>query len=130
MKIFSKIKNNSAVTLTDVVIALAVLIITTGVLTTSFYTIYKHNVSIRMDAEVLNYTVRILEGIDEMTYEEVTESLDLNNTFDIPEEYQLTLEVEDYNEEDLIKIITLRVEYEAVDEIKSYSVKKLKIKEI
>lgn len=130
MKILERIKNNRAVTLTDVIIALAILIISTGILTTSYFNIAKHNLLIRKDAEVLNYTVTILEGLDLMTYDEVDENLNLNVKFNIPVDYGLTLDVEDYNEENLIKIVTLTIEYDVFDEVKTYSVQKLKIKEI
>lgn len=137
MLILKKVKSNKAATLTDVVIGLLILILFTGILTTSFYKIYSHNMSIRMNAVAVDYTIKILEDIDRMPYEKVTNSL--NNTiienYSIKEGYTAKLDIKNYNEddetkEDLIKIVTLTINYKSVNGDESYSVKKLKIKEI
>ena len=137
MKIFNKFKEYKGVTLTDVVIGMMILIMFTGILTTSFYNIYKNNVIARYDAMVLDYAIKILEGTDKMTYEEVTNDLSnsLNIIYNIPDDYKITLNVENYNKDDntlsdIIKIVTLNIEYEVYGETKTYSVSKLKYKEI
>ena len=137
MKIFNKFKEYKGVTLTDVVIGMMILIMFTGILTTSFYNIYKNNVIARYDAMVIDYAIKILEGTDKMTYEEVTNDLSnsLNIIYNIPDDYKITLNVENYNKDDntlsdIIKIVTLNIEYEVYGETKTYSVSKLKYKEI
>lgn len=137
MKGFNKFKSSKGVTLADVVIGMMILIMFTGILTTSFYNIYKHNLTARYDAMVLDYAIKILEGTDKMTYEEVTNDLSdtLNIMYNIPDDYEITLNVEKYNKDDntlndIIKIVTLNIEYEVPGETKTYSVTKLKYKEI
>ena len=131
-----KLKDSKAVTLTDVIIGLAILILFTGILTSGFYQIYRYNANIRLDAVAVNYSISILENIDKLTYDEVTEDLNenINETYEIPEEYRVSLNVEKYNKdnpekEDIIKIVTLNMEYEGIGQTKTYTVKKLKIKE-
>ena len=132
-----KLKQNKAATMMDVIIGLLIIIIFTSILTSSFYTIYRHNISIRMNAVAVDYSIKILENIDRMTYEEVTN--DINNTlttnYNINENYQIIVDVENYNKndetkEDIIKIITLTVKYTVFGEEQEYSIKKLKIKEM
>lgn len=132
-----KIKENKAATMTDVVIGVIILIMFTGILTTSFYNIYSHNIAIRMNAVAVDYTIKILEDIDRMSYEEVTNDLNntLNEDYDIKQNYTINLEIENYNEDDetkqdIIKIVKVTVKYKVADKEEEYTVKKLKIKEM
>lgn len=137
MKILNKLKQCKAATMSDVIIGILIMIMFTGILTTSFYQIYKYNISIRMNAVAVNYTVKILEDIDRMKYEEVTN--DLNNSistnYSIKENYDVKLDIQNYNKddsskEDIIKIVTISVNYKVGNEDETYKVKKLKIKEM
>ena len=137
MEFFKKIKSNKGVTMTDVVIGMLILIIFTGILTSSFYKIYSYNLLIRMNAIAVDYTIKILEDIDKMKYDEVTE--ELNNTlisnYNIVDKYKVSVKIENYNKddntkEDIIKIVTVDVKYNLNGDEKSYSVSKLKIKEM
>jgi len=132
-----KIRENRAATMTDVVIGMLILIIFTGILTTSFFRIYINNMEVRMNALAVNYSIKILEDIDKMMYEEVTN--DLNNTlkdsYDIKNNYIVNLEVENYNKndetkQDIIKIVKVTVKYKVGNKEEEYTVKKLKIKEM
>ena len=136
MNFFKKIKENKAATMTDVVVGILILILFTGILTSSFYQIYKHNISIRMNAIAVDYAIKILEDIDRIPYEEVTN--DLNQTlaqdYDIKNNYQAKIDVTNYNKddttkEDIIKIVTVTIDYNVLKEKQSYTVQKLKIKE-
>lgn len=137
MRILDKMKDNKAVTLTDVIIGMVILILFTGIFTTSFYNIYKHNASIKLDAVAMYYSVQILENIDKMTYDEVTDALNttLKDDYEIPEGFNASIEVKKYNEdddtkEDVIKIVTININYEFLKDTKTYTVKKLKIREM
>lgn len=130
------LKSNKGVTLTDVTVGLLILLLFTGILTTSFYNIYKHNVLIKFNAMAIDYTIKILEDTDRMSYEEVTN--DINNTikekFDIKDGFNIKVNVENYNKDDatkqdVIKIVTVTVNYKIAGEEYKYSVEKLKIKE-
>lgn len=130
------IKSNKGATVTDVVTGVLILVMFTGILTTSFYNIYKHSVLIKYNSQAVDYTIKILEYTDRIKYEEVTN--DLNNTikekFSIKDNFNVKLEVENYNKEDeqkedIIKIVKATVNYKVAGEEHSYSVQKLKIKE-
>lgn len=134
---FKIIKDKKGATMTDVIIAMLIILIFTGILTSGFYNIYKQNISIAKDAIVSRYCITILEDIDKMTYEEVTEELNDNlaEKYNIEEEYNVKLKIENYNQydetkQDIIKIITLSIDYEILGNMQNYTVQKLKIKEI
>lgn len=137
MKSFSNMKSNRAATMTDVVVAIMIMIMFTGILTTSFYRMFKHNISIRMNAIAVDYAIKILEDIDKISYEEVNNDLNdiLNEKYNINSNYIVSLEVENYNKddqnkEDIIKTISLTINYNVLNESKLYKVKKIKVKEM
>lgn len=137
MNIMKKIKSNKAATMSDVVVGILIMIMFTGILTTGFYRVYKHNAYIRMNAIAVDYAIKILEDIDKITYEEVTNELNstIKEKYNIQDNYQVNIEIKNYNEndktkEDIIKIVTLTVNYKIMDEQEQYTVKKLKIKEM
>ena len=144
MKFFDNFKKNDGVTLMDVVIGILILVIFITILTTSFYRIYKHNASQRVDAAVVDCSIKICEYIDEIPYNQVDDNLnttikqtleDKYEDYIIPENYNINIDVQNYNtidasKEDIIKIINLKIQYEGIDDTKEYSIKKLKIKEM
>lgn len=132
----SKNKLDRGVTLNDLVIAILIIGMFIGILTSSFTQIYKNNIYIKKDEEALYYVVRTLEDIDKMPYEKVQNTLneELTAKYNIDKDY-LTINVENYNKsdatkQDIIKIVTVTINYKVLGENKQYSVKKLKIKEL
>lgn len=130
------IKSNKGATITDVVTGVLILVMFTGILTTSFYNIYKHNVLIKYNSQAVDYTIKILEYTDRIKYEEVTNDLNtiIKEKFSIKDNFDVKLEVQNYNKEDeqkedIIKIVKVTVNYKATGEEHQYSVQKLKIKE-
>lgn len=140
MRVIDRLKQNKGISLTDVVIGVLILMLFTGVLTSAYYTIYMHNLDIRCDAIAANLAITVAEDIDKMMYEEVTE--DLNSTMrerydGIPDEYEITINVEKkYRAEDTeqlsdsIKLVKININYNILDREKTYSIQKLKIKEM
>ncbi len=136
MKEIKKYKTNKGVTMMDIVVAIIVLTLFVGVITSLYYQIAYYNASIRMNAMAVHYAVKIAESIDKMTYEEVTEELneDARTTYDLPDLYQANIEIKKYSEEDptkedIIKKVTITINYQLLDENKTYVLRKLKIKE-
>ena len=137
MKILNKLKLNMGATLTDVVVAMLIIMLFTGILTTTFSNIYKNNIHIKMNAIAVDYAIKILEDIDKMPYEEVENSLneEINTKYGDYKNYESHINIENYNEddknkEDIIKIITLTIKYKVLDSDEQYIIKKLKIKEM
>lgn len=128
---------NKGISTIDIVIAIIILSLFVGVVGSLYYQIAYHNNAIRMNAMAVNYAVKIAENIDKITYEEVEETLNdtLKTEYDILDAFSASIEVKKYNEEDLekediIKIVTIKIDYNFMDESKSYELIKLKIKEI
>lgn len=137
MNKLNKLKLNIGATLTDVVVAMLIIMMFTGILTTTFSNIYKSNIHIKMNAVALDYAIKILEDIDKMPYEEVNSSLNeqIDKKYTDYKNYKAYLKVENYNKaqenkQDIIKIITLTIKYKVIDTDEQYVVEKLKIKEM
>lgn len=136
MKEIIKNKLNRGVTLTDLVIAILIVGIFTGILTSSFTKIYRNNIYIKENEQAQYYAIRALEDIDRMRYENVKNTLteELTEKYNIDRNY-LLVDVENYNKndknkEDIIKIVTVTINYKVLNENRQYSIKKLKVKEI
>ncbi len=122
----------------DIVVSLLVLTLFAGVIASLFADVFFQNVSIRMNALATNYAIKILEDTDKMAYNDVTQAqmnTNLTNKYGISSNYTVTVKVENYNandytKKDLIKIITVTVKYTLKDKPYTYTVKKLKIREM
>lgn len=137
MEMLEKLKKNNGATMSDVVVAMLIITLFTGILTTSFLNIYKNNISIRMNALAVNYAIKILEDIDKKTYEEVTNELNdsINQNYQLQQGYSASINIQNYNEndenkEDIIKIVTVNIKYKVIDTDEEYVVRKLKIREM
>lgn len=123
------IKGNRGFTTTDIVVAIVVMMIFVGMIATLFYNFYLSTTAKNRNAMATNYIVDVIEEIKAMNYDEVQkdtqDSNSINNliqqleaTKQIPKGYIITGEVQKYNEtegnrdkKDLVKILTIRVEY-------------------
>lgn len=131
-----RLKQNKGTTMTDVVTAVIILCIFTGAIGNLYYQIVLHQNMIRLNALAVYHVVQIAEEIDKISYEEVTNELPskLKEKFSIPNLYTITVNVENYNKddpskEDIIKMVTIKAEYECFNKKKEYEIKKLKIRE-
>lgn len=122
--------------MTDIIIAIVILSMFVGLIGSLYYNIAYSNNSIRMDATAAYYAIKIAEATDKMTYEEVEESLNgtLEEKYNLPENFNASIQVENYNENDsekldIIKTVTIKIDYSFMKESKIYELKKLKIKE-
>ena len=131
-------KNNRGVTLTDVVIAIIILSLFVGVIGGLFYQIAYNNNLIKYNAVATYYAVKVAEDIDRLAYDDVDNTALANyisENYDLPNEFTITVNVVNYNEddntrEDILKIATIDVQYTCLNENISYKLKKLKVKEI
>lgn len=123
------IKGNRGFTTADIVVAIVVMMIFVGMIATLFYNFYLSTTAKNRNAMATNYIVDVIEEIKAMNYDEVQkdtqDSNSINNliqqleaTKQIPKGYIITGEVQKYNEtegntdkKDLVKILTIRVEY-------------------
>lgn len=133
----NKLKQNKGALMADAIAAIIILCIFTGVVGNLYYQIALNNNLVLLNANSVYYVVKIAEEIDRISYEDVTNELTntLKEKYDIPDLYVINIKVENYNKEDsskedIIKIITIKSEYECFNQTGKYEIKKLKIKEI
>lgn len=130
------IKSNSGFTMTDLVVALLMLTLFTGMIGSLLYSSYKTNIQTKMTGLSVNYAIQILEDIDKITYDEVKNGMESKyiNALSIPAGFDLTIDVSNYNEgnskEDLIKKVKLTIIYQFSGETETVVFEKLKIKEV
>lgn len=132
-----KLKSNKGISMADVVIALLILIILSGVIGNILYQIAYNNAALRMNAIATDYAVKVAEYIDKIPYENVTNGMQITeiNGEQIIDKFNVSIEVENYNnddstKEDIIKKVIITVNYNILKETKNYKIQKLKIKEM
>lgn len=132
----TNIKSNSGFTMTDLVVALIIFLIFSGLVVTAFYSSYVVNSKTKITASATNYSIQILEDIDKITYDEVQNGMEntYRQKFSIPDGYSLKMEVTNYNEgndkEDLIKNVKLTIEYKIAGDTEKIVINKIKVKEL
>ncbi len=132
-----KLKSNRGVTITDVVVAVIILSVFTGVVGNLYYLIAKNNNLIKYNTVAVYNAIKIAEDIDKISYDEVTEDLNTNikDRYNIPEGFSAQVKVVKYSDEDstkqdIIKRVNITIKYKFLKEDKTYNLEKLKIKEI
>lgn len=136
MKRKINIKSNSGFTMVDLIIALTMFTVFTGIIGGTLYSAYKTNIQTQIAGESVNYAMQILEDIDKISYEQVKNGMESSyiSKFSIPSGFDLKIEVTNYNQgnnkEDLIKTIKLTINYEFLGKTESFVINKLKVKEV
>lgn len=133
---FNKIKSTRGVSIADIVIAIMVLAIFVGTIGTLISKVVRNNNLIYLNAIATDYTIKISEYIDKIAYSEVNEELkdSVIEKFDILEQFTPNITIENYSDleegkEDIIKIVTITMDYSYLGEDLSYQIKKIKVKE-
>ncbi len=134
------IKENSGITGIDLVIAIIIMSIFIGVITSLMTGIYKQSLEIQASSNAMAYATIVLEKTDEKSFEEVQEpnfieNLSKSGEINIPEDYEVTFEVsnpDNVSEEvsSVIKKVAVTIKYKINNEEKSILISKLKVKEI
>lgn len=130
MKLKNKLKLNSGAALADIVIAMLIIIILGGLVIGMFFKIYFNTSMITMNAMAVNYAINILEETDKLSYEQVNDTIDFKEKFDIPDDFTVFYNINNYRNGDFIKIITLTIKYSLQDMEEEFTINKLKIREI
>lgn len=132
-----KFKSNNGVTTMDIAIAITILSLFVGVIGNFYYQIVKNNNMIRFNTMAVYYAIKIAEDIDKVAYEDVNDDFkeNLNVKYGLPENFNATLDIENYNEsdsskQDIIKKVNITIKYTFLKEERSYKIEKLKIKEL
>ena len=132
-----KWKEDKGITIADAVIAMLILSLFVGTIGTLYYQIASYTAEIRANAMAVHYAVKIAENTDRMLYEDVNETLNnsINADYSLPAGFSANIEVKNYNEndsskQDIIKILTITINYQFLGQNKNYTIQKLKIKEV
>lgn len=131
-KIKTKLKSQNGFTMQDIIGACIMITLFVSTIATLMTYVYKTNMETSLTSRMTIYAVEILEDIDKISYEEAQTKTGeyYRGLFSIPEGFDVNLDFNDYGEEDLIKIVNLRIAYTFQGKTNEFEVQKLKIKEI
>lgn len=126
------LKSNKGVTGIDIVVAVIIIVVFTGIVSTLMYNSYLIGLEILKSANASAYATIILEKVDEKAFEDVTDNfvdtLISNNELELDSSYTVEFVKQDVNE--IIKKVDLNINYTVGNSNKTLSISKLKIKEI
>ena len=131
-KLQKKIKSNKGFTIQDIIVAMTVLVLFTGIIGGSIVAIYKVQAETKLSSSATLYAIQIIENIDKISYDDVKDG-DLRTwrtDYGIPAIMNIDLNVSQYNENDTIKLVKLTISYEFSGETQTLVLEKLKTKEI
>jgi len=133
-----KLKDNRGFTTADVSISIIIVILFTFIIAGAYYNYYISNANIGRNSRALNYAIDVIETVEQMNYNDIsnesvqTKVQDMYNNGTISQPYQVTTQIVKYNEtdgntdkEDLIKILTVQVEYAMGDKTESFDISRL-----
>lgn len=139
-------KQNNGFTTADLAVAVVILMIFVSLIATAFYNYYMSVTQKNRSAMATNCAIDVIEQTKKMNYEEVTQEsinrlienlkngieIESGNTIFIPQPYEVTAQVEKYNEtqnnttkQDLIKRLTVTVQYVAGNKMETIEMSKL-----
>lgn len=131
------LKQNNGYSVADLVVAMLILIMFTGVIGSLYYQIVLNNSLVQMNALAVYYAVKVAEEVDKVSYNEVDSTFQnyIKSNYNIPESFNILINVENYNKDntsikDILKTVTIKVEYTCLNTTRNYELKKLKVKEI
>lgn len=130
MKLKNRFKVNKGAALADIVLAMLIIIILGGLVIGMFYKIYFNSSMITMNAIALNYAINILEETDKLPYDQVVDTINFKERFDIPDDFIVNVNINNYKNGDFIKIITLTIKYSLQNMEEEFTINKLKVREI
>lgn len=132
-----KLKSNHGVSMADVIIAMIILTMFASVIGSLYYQIILNSNIVKMNAKAVYYAIKVAEDIDKMPYEEVTNALNnvIGETYQLSDSYSILVQVDNYNEKDIskkdiLKVVTIQVNYTCFNTTRNYQIEKLKVKEI
>lgn len=118
------LKNNKGFTTTDIVVAVVIIMLFIGIITTVFYNYYLSIAAKNRNSIATNCTIDVIENIKKMNYDEINTE-NVNSLIEqfvqdgtIPQGYNVIPELKKYNETvgnteklDIIKTLKVKVEY-------------------
>ena len=131
-----KLKSNKGFTMEDLVAAIIIILLFVGVLGSLMYSALKINLETKLAGTATYYTMQILEDIDKISYDEVTNGMEEEyiEKFSISSGFDLSITVSSYSNgtdtEDLVKTVKVTITYGLLGNSEQFVVEKLKVKEV
>lgn len=130
------LKSNQGFTMQDLAVAIIILILFAGTIGGIYVSILTVQAETKIDAIVTVYAMQILEDIDRIDYEDVTNGMEesYRTKFKIPSSMTLNINVTKYepetNSEDIIKNIKVTIDYSFRGKTKQFVIENIKVKEV
>ena len=138
-KIKDQLKSNRGFTIQDLVFAIMILMIFIGVITGMYISVYRMQADTQIDSIATIYGIKMLEYIDKISFNEVTESNKfklinkMKEDFSIPDKFNVTLDIQKYTPEwynkDYVRKVTLSIKYLTGDTESELKFNRIKVKE-
>ncbi len=132
------VRDKRGFTAVDVSVAVLIIIIFVSIITSAFYNYYLSNTEVARNSAALNHVIDVIEAVEQMDYEQVDDTSVKNklqefyNNKQIADAYQITTQLVKYNtttgntnKEDLIKILTVKIEYPIGKRKQSFEISRL-----
>lgn len=145
MTIRNNIRKQEGFSGVELSVAVIIVTIFIGLIGALIFNVYLHTTSAARNSQATSYAVEILEKANQLYYDDTllnTGTYTTNDTnrqilgINIPQGYEVSLEVEKYNEQpgntdklDLIKILDVNVDYTVGNNSYNVNIKTLKVKE-
>lgn len=131
-KLLLNYKSNKAFTLQDITVGLVILMLMTGTIFGLYVMVYKVQCDSALQSQATTYAIQILENTDKISYEEVKNGMEetYKTLYEIPDKFNISMNVIDYNEENTIKKIELTISYNFDKSNKKITFDKFKVKEL
>lgn len=130
------LKSNKGFTMQDLAIAIVILFLFAGTIGGIYVSIYQIQSDTKLDSIATLYTVQIMEYIDKISYEQVTNGMadTVRQEFNIPDSFNILIDVSSYlpsqDSEDLVKQVSVTLTYHFNDNDKTIKIERLKVKEL
>lgn len=130
------LKSNKGLVMQELIIAMAILLIFVVIIGSTFIMTYKIQAETQIAEVATVEAIKIIEYIDKISYEDVTNGMEeqLIELFNIPSSFNLAIEVSNYNPEgensDIVKTVTVNIDYTYNQKQGNIVMKRLKIKEL
>ena len=130
-----KLKSTKGFTMTDLIVAMVLIMIFVGTIGAFLYNSYKTNLQVRLTGAATVYAMKILEDIDKISYESVTEGMESGyiTSLSIPQAYTLSIDVSNYVENEVEsttkKQVLLNISYDNLGKNEEIVINKIKYKE-
>ena len=144
----NKIKGQAGLSGVDIVVSIGIIIIFTSIIAAIYLNLHMVNMEVERSGKATNYAISILEKVDELYYDDVTQdnfnTTDIGNGrhsvagIEIASGYMASVIIDSYNQTsgvangkfDVIKTVYVTVEYKVGNNTKSIDMQKLKKREM